>query len=309
MSNIDGGDLNEVIREFTDIFENLSSQFPDANISFDWDEIKWITNYKSELLLNFTPFMSIGFGAEYLTKTNLGAMSFNYDDSWVGNDPLSAYQDVYEEVDFSANTEHKLTIIPLTASLHLFVPMGNTADFFITGGVGYYLGKLEFTSNIQETEYYTEDYFDSPRIFLYQWLYDASDDSEITYEAKCNTIGYHGGAGLDIKFSPNMSLFIQGNYRYVNLDEWEGDAEFDMSYFEEYGWSDLGITEESDFASGSITGKLWYYESIDDIQDIWLPTIMMAEEEPTVDDYTRNIRPAEILLNGFSIIAGIKITF
>ncbi len=231
LSNIDGGDLNEVIREFTDIFENLSSQFPDANISFDWDEIKWITNYKSELLLNFTPFMSIGFGAEYLTKTNLGTMSFNYDDSWVGNDPLSAYQDVYEEVDFSANTEHKLTIIPLTASLHLFVPMGNTADFFITGGVGYYLGKLEFTSDIQQTEYYTEDYYDSPRIFLFQWQYDASDDNEITYEAKCNTIGYHGGAGLDIKFSPNMSLFIQGNYRNVNLDEWEGDAEFDMSSY------------------------------------------------------------------------------
>ena len=108
-----------------------------------------------------------------------------------------------------------------------------------------------------------------------------------------------------------MSLFIQGKYRNVNLDEWEGDVEFDMSSYLKYGWSDLGYIEGSGSVSGSYKGQVWYYEDKDDDLGIWFPTIMMEEDEPRVgvDDDRRNIRPAEINLTGFSITAGIKITF
>ncbi|MFX0107152.1 MAG: hypothetical protein ACFE7R_02620, partial [Candidatus Hodarchaeota archaeon] len=45
LNNIDGGDLNQVITEYNDTFEDLATQFPGAGIDLDWDEIKWITSF------------------------------------------------------------------------------------------------------------------------------------------------------------------------------------------------------------------------------------------------------------------------
>ncbi len=307
MSNINGGDFNEVIQSINEAFETIGSLLPDATLSLDWEEVKWIPSYKGELLLNLSPFFSIGLGGGYLTKTNPGILSFSYGDSWLGDDPLSDYQNVFEDNDIAMDAEHKLTVIPLTFSLYLYVPMGNMADFFITGGAGYYLGKLEATQTYESDYDYQEDYYDSSDTYLFSYYDRFAVEGTKIYEATCNAIGYHGGAGLDIKFSPNMSLVIEGNYRSVTFSDWEGNATDDWDYYMKWGFSSTYI-EDSGTVNEEFEGQLWYYESVDSLEGITMAQIDLFEEEPDSEDY-KNIRLAEINLNGFSFRAGIKISF
>ncbi|NOR52587.1 MAG: hypothetical protein GQ536_00650 [Candidatus Aminicenantes bacterium] len=307
LSNINGGDFNEAIQSINETFISLGDLLPDATLSLDWEEVKWIPSYKGELLLNLSPFLSIGLGGGYLTKTNPGILSFSYGDSWLGDDAASDYQYIFEDDYIAIDAEHKLTFIPLTFSIYLYVPMGNMADFFITGGAGYYLGKLEATQNYASDYDYQEDYYDSSDTYLFSYYDRFAIEGTKIYEATCNTIGYHAGAGLDIKFSPNMSLVIEGNYRSVTFSEWEGTATDDWDYYIRDGFTgsyyEAAGTENEEFA-----GKLWYYESIDSLGGITMGQIDLFEVAPDPDDYS-NIRLAEINLNGFSIKAGIKITF
>jgi hypothetical protein len=186
--------------------------------------------------------------------------------------------------------------------------MGNMADFFITGGAGYYIGKLDATQIYVNDYDLQEDYYDSSDTYLFSYLDRVTYEGTKIYETTANTIGYHAGAGLDIKFSPNMSLVIEGNYRYAKLSDWEGNATDDYDSYEIYGYSGSFI-EESRTVNEKFEGKLWYYESADSFSGITMAQIDLFEEKPTADDSTRNIRPAEINLNGFSVRAGIKITF
>lgn len=305
MSSISGGDFNETIESINTTFESIQALFPDAYIDLDWKEVKWIPSFKGEVQLNLTPFFSIGLGGGYLTKTNPGILDFSLEDIWIGEDAASDYQLVFEDNLLKMDDEHKLTVIPLTFSIYLYVPMGNMADFFITGGAGYYLGKLDATQ-IYENDYdYQEDYYDSSDTYLFSYLDRFTYEGTKIYEATANTIGYHAGAGLDIKFSPNMSLVIEGNYRYVKLSDWEGNATDDYDYYEIYGYSG-SITENSGTVNEEFKGNLWYYES--NLGGLLMAQIDLFKDEPDPDDFS-NIRPAEIDLSGFSVRAGIKITF
>ena len=169
LSNINGGDYNDAIQSIHETFISLGDLLPDAILSLDWEEVKWIPSYKGELLLNLSPFLSIGLGGGYLTKTNPGILSFSYGDSWLGDDAASDYQYIFEDDYISNDAEHKFTIIPLTFSIYLYVPMGNMADFFITGGAGYYLGKLEATQTYASDYDYQEDYYDSSDVYLFSY--------------------------------------------------------------------------------------------------------------------------------------------
>jgi opacity protein-like surface antigen len=312
LSNIDGGDLNAAIIGMKERMEDLSSDFTGADFNIDLEEFGWIKNFKGELLFNLSPYMSIAFGAEYLSKNNPGSMSFDleYSEAYYDN---GYYVDISADISVSMESEYKLTAIPLTLSLYFFIPMGNAADFFITGGAGYYLGKIELNQTSQEDEKVQVDAYDTAGgSLLHSSLEEYSSDGTETAEAKCNTIGYHGGAGFSINLSPNLSFVFEGGYRYVNFKKWEVDYTYDESWYEKWGekWgqSDWVYEEYSGTYSDSFEGgKIWFYEDKTDLGTY--DSITSSEEEPEESDYIKNVRLAEINLTGFSITAGIKITF
>jgi opacity protein-like surface antigen len=308
LSNIDGGDLNATIIGMKEQWEDLSGYFTGADFNIDLEEFGWIKNFKGELLFNLSSYMSIAFGAEYLSKNNTGSISFDDEASntYYAN---GYYVDYSADISVSMESEYKLTAIPLTLSLYFFIPMGNAADFFITGGAGYYIGKIEVIRTLQEDENYQEDYYDTADgSYLYRYLDEYSSTGTETEEAKCNTIGYHAGAGFSINLSPNLSFVFEGGYRYVNFKKWKVDYTYDESWHEKYGWSDLGYEEYDGTYSDSFEdGKLWFYEDKTDLGTY--DNITSSEEEPEESAYIKNVRLAEINLNGFSVRAGIKITF
>ena len=104
-----------------------------------------------------------------------------------------------------------------------------------------------------------------------------------------------------------MSLVIEGNYRSVTFSDWEGTATDDWDYYIREGFSG-SFFEDAGTVNEEFEGKLWYYESVDSLGGITMGQIDLFEVAPDPDDYS-NIRLAEINLNGFSVRAGIKITF
>lgn len=309
-SNINGGDLNGMIRDWNEAYEDYDAYFPTASFSADWKQLKWMHNLKGEILFNLSPSFSIGLGIEYLTKKNKGILTFDYEDTGRVYETGYYYDVVFEENDHW-EPEHKLTAIPVTVNTYFFIPVTSKAELFITGGVGYYFGKLKYNTPYQYDWDLQADYYLDDGTYLFSLEYDNySEEGTYTYEAECKKIGFHAGIGIDIMLYSNISLVVEGNYRYVNFKDWNGNGKEEWSWYEEWKWSDeLDIYYDSDSGSESWKEKIWYWEYDDSDTGERYKRIFLLDEKPEADAERKNVRQAKINLNGFSLRVGIKISF
>lgn len=306
-SLIDGGDLNGTIRGYNEFIKDWNDYYQ-TDYSIDWKEFGWIQNLKAEVLLNLSNSFRLGLGLEYLAETQKGSMALNDADSGTFND-ISFYYNYSLEDNFSSWPQPKLTVIPVTCDLYFFIPLGKKAEVFFKGGVAYYWGKLKYNESYLRDYKYQADYYGNDDTFRYSWIDNYTEDGNRTYEAKCNQLGYQAGIGLDFKLSSLVSLVVEANYRYVNFKDWSGNGSESLSWTEESGRSDLETTTTSGDESDSWAGKIWYYELYDSGLNKQYQRIFLHEEAPEANDWIKNVRQAEINLNGFSLRAGIKITF
>jgi hypothetical protein len=307
-SYINGGDLNGMIKGYNEFIRDWNDYYQ-TDYSIDWKEFGWIQNLKAEVLLNLSNSFSLGLGVEYLAKTQKGSMTLNDADSGTFND-TSYYYNYSLEDNYSSLPQPKLIVIPVTCDLYFFIPAGKKAEVFLKAGVGYYWSTLKYNEASVRDYKYQADYYDKEDdTFLYSWIDNYSDNDTRTYEAKCKELGYQAGIGLDIKLSSLFSLVVEGNYRYINLKDWSGNGSESLSWTEESGRSDLGTNTTGANESDSWGGKIWYYELYDSGLNKQYKRIFLHEEAPEANEWIKNVRQAEINLNGFSLRAGIKITF
>ncbi|NQT81069.1 MAG: hypothetical protein HQ555_11850 [Candidatus Aminicenantes bacterium] len=311
--NINGSDLNGMIGDWNEAYEDYDDYFPIADFSADWAEIKRLQNYKGEILFNLNPSWSIGFGIEYLTheflaRDNIRELTYSFDESGTEYE-TGYYYDWLIEADDLWEPEYTLAAIPLTFNVYFYIPSKGTSELFITAGIGYYFGKLKYNETYEYVEGYQEDYYGDDDTYWYSWIEDYSYEGTYSYEAKCQTIGFHGGIGINFRLTSNIFLVVEGNYRYVNFKNWEGNGSDNWSWDWEYGWSDLGFTNESEDVTEEWEGKIWYWEYDDPDTLKQYKRISLLEEKPEADVEIKNVRPAEINLNGFSLRVGIKISF
>ena len=311
-SYINGGDLNGMIRGYSDFIRDLNDHYQ-TDYSIDWKEFKWIQNLKAEVLLNLSNSFSLGLGVEYLARTQKGTMTLN--DAYSGTFDEDLYYYNYSlEDNLSSWPQPKLIVIPVTCDLYFFIPAGKKAEVFLKAGVGYYFGKLKYNEASMRDYKYQADYYGSDDTFWYRWIDNRSDNDTCAYEAKCKELGYQAGIGVDFKLSSLFSLVVEANYRYVNFKDWSGNGSESLSWTEESGRSDLGINTESGNDYDSWGGKIWYYELyVPDLnkqyKQIFLHEEAYKEGEWIQGAEIKKVRQAEINLNGFSLKAGIKITF
>lgn len=306
-SYINSGDLNGMIRGYNEFIRDWNDYYQ-TDYSIDWKEFGWIQNLKAEVLLNLSDSLSLGLGVEYLANTRKGTMTLNDADSGTFNEGSYYYNYSFED-NYSSLPQPKLIVIPLTCDLYFFIPAGKKAAVFIKGGIGYYFGKLKYSEASTRDYKYQADYYESDDTFLHSWIDNYSDNDTRTYEAKCKELGYQGGIGLDVKLSSLVSLVVEGNYRYVNFKDWSGNGSESLSWTEESGRSDLGTTTTGGNESDSWDGKIWHYELYDSTLNKQYKRIFLHEEAPAADGWIKNVRQAEINLNGFTLRAGVKITF
>lgn len=308
LNNISGGDFNGMIKDWNEAYKDYDDYFLTADYSADWKEFRWLQNLKGEILFNLSPSFSMGLGVEYLIKKNKGNLTSDYEDSETF-DESGYYYNVFIEANDLWEPEYKLSAIPITFNVYFFIPISSIGEVFITGGVGFYFGRLEYNEPYEYIEEYLEDYYGDDDTYWYSWIDNYSYTGTYIYEAKCNQIGFHGGIGFDIKLFSNISLVVESNYRYVNFKNWEGSGSDNWSWDWEYGWSDLGLDYMSGSESESWEGKIWYWEYNDSDTAKQYKRIFLLEEEPEVSGEIKNVRQAEINLNGFSLRLGIRFSF
>jgi len=308
LNNINGGDLNSMITDYKQWIEDYNEYYI-TDYSVNWKELKWIQNFRGEVLLNLSSSFSIGLGTEYLTKKSRGTNTFN--NVFNGTIYESTYYYDYSLIyNYTGEPEYRLTAIPVTLNAYFFMPINNRLKVFIVGGIGYYFGQLKYNNPYQSDSEYNEDHYANDGTYLYSWLDDYSYDGTETYQAKCNKIGLHGGVGVDFKLFSNISLVAEANYRHVSFKDWKGSWSDNWSWNEEWGWSDLTLNEDSGSVNESISnGKIWAYEYEDSDMGKQYLRLLFNEGEPTPQPGMLNIRQAKINLNGFSLRLGVKISF
>jgi len=311
LNNISGGDFNGMIKDWNEAYKDYDDYFLTADYSADWKEFRWLQNLKGEILFNLSPSFSMGLGVEYLIKKNKGNLTSDYEDSETF-DESGYYYNVFIEANDLWEPEYKLSAIPITFNVYFFIPISSIGEVFITGGVGFYFGRLEYNEPHQYDEDLQADYYLDDGTYLFSLEYDYySEEGTYIYEAKCNQIGFHGGIGFDIKLFSNISLVVESNYRYINFKDWNGNWEEEWSWDEEWKWSDEPyIYYDSDSGSESWEeGKIWYWEYDDSDTEKQYKDMFLLDEKPEASGEIKNVRPAEINLNGFSLRLGIRFSF
>jgi len=176
--------------------------------------------------------------------------------------------------EFNLNLQPDLTAIPINLSAYYFTPGVVPLKLFAYGGVGYYFGKINHIFRVDM----------SPPAY---WEQTEGD-------IKGQGFGFHGGAGLEFNFIPKVSFFVEGRARYCKLTSWEGDE----------------TSRDSDGATDSQSGTLWYFEALDTNFGTgqWFSALTLSDTQPAGAE-VRNVRKYEADLSGFILRVGIRIKF
>ncbi len=308
LTDINGGDLNGVIRDYKQLINDWNTDYL-TNYTIDWNESKRITNWKGELLINISSSFSFGLGVEYLnSKIQRGNITLNDADSGTTNLGGSYYN--YTETDnYLFAPQHELTIIPITFNLYYFLPIGNIAEVYVKAGVSYNMGRLKYNETYQSDYQYEADYYGSDDSFWYTYVNNSTEDGTYSYDVKCNESGLQAGLGLDIKPFSFITIVVEGTYRRVHFKNWIGSGNDNSDWDEQWGRSDIGYNTDSGNESDSWSGTIWYYEFYDSDLDKQYGFLSLHEEAPEADELLKDPRVGNINIDGFSLRAGIRISF
>jgi sRNA-binding regulator protein Hfq len=308
LTDIDGGDLNSVIRDYKQLVADFND-FYLTSFTADWNELKRITNWKAEVLVNITSSLSFGLGVEYMnSKIQRGNVTLNTPGSGTFNG--GAYYYNYTLTDnYQFAPQQELTIIPITFNFYYFVPIGNIAEIFVKAGISYNTGRLKYNETYQSEYDYQADYYASDDNFWYTYIDDYSEDGTYSYSVKSNQTGIQAGLGFDIKPFSFISLVVEGTYRRVDFKNWIGGGDDSWNWDEQWGRSDLGYSTDSGNESATWNGEIWYYELYDSDLGKQYGFLSLHEEAPEADAFIKNPRVGKININGFSLRVGIRINF
>jgi hypothetical protein len=164
-------------------------------------------------------------------------------------------------------------LIPLMLSGYYFLESGSKMTVYAKAGIGYYFGRMTYTTRDEQ-----------PLLGIAAW---GQNDGEAT----ASGLGFHGGLGLEYPLSPTFAILIEAAGRYVNLKGWS--VENDQSG----PWG----TEHQ-------TGRFWYAEELVEGMGKQYASLQLFEERPS-NPALRNIREAAFGFSGFTLKAGLAISF
>ena len=306
--NVNGGDLNELIRD-TNAFYTDSNNHDYIEFSSEWNEMGWLNNYRGEVILNILPYVGIGLGVDYMMSVSQGTLTQSKGTENTVTPGLGYYylrKVVYESQE---QPEYRLRVIPISLNLHLSLPLSQIFNAIFSGGIGYYLGSLELRTPYHIDYDYSDTYYYDSGTFWHEWTDNWDQTGTYTEEARSQAIGVHGSIGIDLKVTRNVSFIFEGVYKVVNFTKWDGSFSHAYDWNTESGWSDVGVKTQSGKESESESGKLWYSELYYDYLAKYYADMNVSSDAPTPGVGIRNIRLAAINLNGFSVKWGIKISF
>ena len=286
VSSMDGGDLNEAIKDYNRLYADYDALgFP---ASFDLDELRWVPNFKGELIISLSSNFAIGIGTEYLSKTNKGTGQINYSE-------VTDYPDETYSYEFDNKDDFSVSIkaTPILLNFYYFFPTRGKITAFIYAGVAYYFASFE-QSDVYD--YDLEDAYESP--IWADWISTYSYSGTWKENAKDDSFGFQGGLGFEFDFTSRIALVAEISGRIANFKNWSGDRSDDWR-IEASWWDEIwGTDSYSDSGRDVETGKLWADTFTNYITD---------KSYKTIGIDTDGDREAKINLNGFQFRIGIRI--
>jgi hypothetical protein len=158
----------------------------------------------------------------------------------------------------------KITAVPIRLGLFFKFPIHRLFSLSLSGGPSLYLTEYSYAMDTK-------------------W----ADMTSVFHEATAQSLGFHGGIGLEVNLNRRTVFFIEGQGRYAKITNFEGEEKTKELVFykeEKYVGYDYVITEEN--------GQY--------------PYLAIREEEPSG---FKNMRKATFDLSGVSLRAGLIIKF
>jgi len=290
------GDLNSFRLSRKAEAEGLDQESGYSSV-LNWGSPWFVPDLSADIIVNVGGRFGFGFGTGFIQGQSKGVHSVKYSEEgydWWSGDP---YKETSKWVE---NDSLKLTAVPIKFDLYFFQPLKSSGkiSLFAHAGVGYYSGKLR-KSYDQQGESKT-DYFGS--VYLDEW------DNSITENAKNHAWGYHGGFGLEFKIAKGISFCSEVFGRYVDFNDWRGDANYshrsNSKAGDDYGW----WYENSEEETAHWKGSMWTYQIYDGNYDITHTYVFTFPDKPQGTDF-KNVRKSALNLNAFGIVLSVKFHF
>jgi len=251
MNYSSGGDLARGLRGQSDY---LADEY---QVSGRYDVPLWGFNFSGEFLYHLNSRFALGLGIGYFEQMKESQISYTY-----------GFVDVIEKV------SPKYAVIPITANVHYYLPLGQSLRLDLSAGAGYYLARMNYE--------YRQD--------LSLLGYNGND--VYTFQASKGGLGLQGGVGLELILSPRLALALNVLGRYASISGFSGD------------WTEKGGGDFWDFDESGSGEKFWYYEW--NYNSKTYAQLAFQEEIPS-GSTVKNARPAKLEVLGFSVLLSIKV--
>ena len=243
------------LNTFVNAFEDYAREIADEWVLTKLGNIQW-TKYSrfvgGEFIAKISRRFGLSIGMGYILKTTKDHVE------------LGSIPSLEGDVDFS------MKVIPITLSANYFIPVSRTTEIFVKGGIGYYLGRIE-----------------------YELLTTAFGESvKTTADIRDKAFGFHIGAGIEYKVSKGIALFVEGTGRVVKFSDWEGNETETAPY----------NTEKS--------GPVWLVDELYSGFNTfnYYPALSYGEK-PINSDRIKNARRFSVNISGFTFQIGVRLGF
>jgi len=157
----------------------------------------------AELGFLLSPNSGLALGAKYVGLSDY-KLNVGFNDGPITDIHSTAYGSDYDQSTFSPY------VVPLTLDYYQFLPDGG-GRFWISGGVGYYIGAIHIQRNYQNLSTTNPDGTDPNQIDQYSG------------DLYAGGLGFQVGIGRDFALSRNTSITLFARGRYAKLTNFQGN--------------------------------------------------------------------------------------
>jgi len=246
-----GGDINLGGKGWSDYYS--AAELGAYTASGKFEPIHLGFDFGGDFILQFTPQLGIGIGSGYLTASK----TFSINHTHPGWDTV-----VY-------TSETTMGAIPLKLSLYYFLPVASNINITFQAGGSYYMASLKYHFRAEDPFYF--------------------EDRDL--DTKGGGVGFHGGLGLEIDFSPMVGFFIDLTGQYASISNFKGD-----------------ITISNSWSSATASDSNLYFFRYYDWPFGTFPLTIVSSTTPSGTGISE-VRQAKIDFSGFSALLGFIFRF
>ncbi len=170
-----------------------------------------------------------------------------------------------------------MTSAPYKVTLYYYWRQGDKASIYFNGGVGYYKGKMSEQFDLRT--------YDNPLTF--------EDWTKRHWETEWkSTMGFHVGAGLELRMGRNLRIFAEFHGRYARISNFRAIQQNETSY---------PFYEET-------TGWLYYFTKENLLVGVRHADLTVWEVPPEGSiELIADVRKARLDISGISLKVGVRL--